>query len=118
MQHRLHDLGDGLRHAGEREQRRLAAVLALALLPQRLPVAHLVLIREEVGPILCLLVNTNQTSVVVFKARITGPEKLDPDVDTSQVKNLCFAVRAGIDTRARQCDQTNLNSGVTILGDF
>ena len=45
---------------------------------------------EKVCPILRLLVDSNQASVVVFKTGITRTKKLKPNLDTSHVKSLSF----------------------------
>ena len=71
-------------------------MLAFPLIAKRLPVSQLVLVGEEVGPVLGLLEDSDEASVVVLESGIPGSEKFDADVDASTVKDLCFAVFAEI----------------------
>lgn len=70
-------------------------MFSFAFVPQGFPVPELVLVREEVGPVLGLLEYSDETSVIVLESRIAGTEQLDADVDASPVEHLSFAVFAG-----------------------
>ena len=71
-------------------------MLAFPLIAKRLPVPQLVLVGEEVGPVLGLLEDSDEASVVVLESGLPGSEKFDADVDASPVKDLGFAVFAEI----------------------
>lgn len=89
---RVNDRVDRLGRSRDRKKCRLATVLSLPLFPKRLPVTELVLVGEEIGPVLGFLVDADETPVVVFKARISRPEQLDADVYTSAIEGFRFAV--------------------------